>query len=163
MSGIYFYLLTPQSTVDLPLVCEISGARAIGGFVEIQHKRTIINPKISFLNGERKYCLSTKDPTLPLSRPINWRSRWAYFDYDGTLYAYAENSDGIESLLNAKISSASEVDYFNAATLYISKDEKSVGMKSVGTANIRFSKCKGKLSECNEDLKSALSGLAQNR
>lgn len=157
MSGSYYYVTTPQNTQDISVNCgDKLPAKAIGGFVRIQHKRTIVNPSISFLNGERKYCVSFKGEVLPLLPPINWSSRWVFIN-DGMLHAYLEIGDDKESLLEANVLSILEDKFFNANMLYISQENK-----KIGATNIKFSKCNNS-EECDKELNNTLSKLVQKK
>lgn len=76
MSDKYYYIVTPQDNQPFFIKCnnDRSPARAIGGGVEINHERRIIDPTISFKDGRRTSCLSGSDKMkeLKLSRTINW-------------------------------------------------------------------------------------------
>lgn len=141
VGGNYYYVTTPQNMKKVPVECNGNEPDAIGGVVEIQHKRTIINPKISFLNGERLFCL-TNGAIMKLPSPKTWDSRWAFID-EGTLRARLEISDDRESFLEAKLPAGSEIKHFNATMRYISKKEGITGI-----TNIKFVKCK---EECDKN------------
>lgn len=159
LSGNYYYISTPQNIPNIPVKCDgNSNAKVIAGFVKIEHKKTIIHPTISFLKGERKYCISTRNKVLKLPIPITWKSSWAHIS-DGELYAKIKIGDDKEGILEASdLNNKYFHDnnkYFHAHTIYMWEEKGSPAKRVLGKIDIKFAKCK--LSECDMKLKSVLS------
>jgi len=101
ISGDYYYVTTPQNIPNIPVKCNgSSNAEVIAGFVKINDKRTIINSEITFVEGQRKYCISNKKEIKPFANPITWVSEWAHIN-NGELYAKIKIGDDKVGILEA--------------------------------------------------------------
>jgi len=163
LNGWYYYVTaTDINTHPIQVVCNDDKETAkIAGIIEINHSTMITDSKISFLNGERKYCLPKNLPkNLPekgnfeaLTPKVHWNSEWAIF-HDMKIYAYLNLGNDLHSLLNSDISNSLSPEHFSFSGLLIYIPQPQTD-KSPFYTTIEFTKCPSK-DECEKQLSSKL-------
>jgi hypothetical protein len=153
MNGWYYYVTATDLTKSpIQVICNNDKETTkIAGIVEIKHLEMLSGSNISFLNGERRYCLSKKNKFEELKPYVHWNSDWAVFQ-DMKIYAYLNLRNDLHSLLNAEISNNNS---FSGTLVYVPRDQ------SPFDTTIEFEKCSSEdKDKCVKELESKLFNIS---
>jgi hypothetical protein len=146
VEGLYYYVTTKNTNnTTAPFECDdLKNSQMVSGTVKIGHDdSTLAIPSISFLDGKRKYCLSTKDNTVKGLQPhiVAWESIYTFYK-NRKITAILRIHDGKLAIMrDAQLSGNKEESAFSirGEMDFWSTQEN---QKTAFATTIRFTKCK---------------------